>query len=103
MSSDKKVDIVGPEGNKNVRTFIFKDEDHTLGNSLRYILMREYVNNLLFFETFPIHRTYRIRLVSTYVPDLTLLSLPFVLRSAQSRRRFLRIYRSASDGTLYES
>eukprot|EP00939_MAST-03C_sp_MAST-3C-sp1_P000554 g554.t1 len=41
MSSDKKVDIVGPEGNKNVRTFIFKDEDHTLGNSLRYILMRD--------------------------------------------------------------
>ena len=32
--------ILGNAEDESARTFIFRDEDHTLGNSLRHVLMR---------------------------------------------------------------
>jgi DNA-directed RNA polymerase alpha subunit len=35
--------ILGDERNEAERTFIFRDEDHTLGNALRHVIMQECV------------------------------------------------------------
>ncbi|KAJ1455455.1 DNA-directed RNA polymerase [Pelagophyceae sp. CCMP2097] len=33
--------ILGDERNEAERTFIFRDEDHTLGNALRHVIMQD--------------------------------------------------------------
>ena len=33
--------ILGDDKNESERTFIFRDEDHTLGNALRHVIMQE--------------------------------------------------------------
>lgn len=41
MADDRSLRILGDPTNQAERTFIFRDEDHTLGNSLRHVLMKE--------------------------------------------------------------
>lgn len=42
----KKIKIIS-SSKKSCKTFVFTNEDHTLGNSLRYALMRKYVRELI--------------------------------------------------------
>ena len=37
---EESLRILGDAEDESARTFIFRDEDHTLGNSLRHVLMR---------------------------------------------------------------
>lgn len=38
QETEPKVEIIGTD--ETCLTFVFRDEDHTLGNALRYVLMR---------------------------------------------------------------
>ena len=40
---EESLRILGDAEDASARTFIFRDEDHTLGNSLRHVLMRQCV------------------------------------------------------------
>ncbi|KAJ8612535.1 hypothetical protein CTAYLR_003704 [Chrysophaeum taylorii] len=40
MADEKSLRILGQPDNERERTFIFRDEDHTLGNALRHVLMK---------------------------------------------------------------
>ncbi len=42
LNEVNKINIIS-SSKKSCKTFEFIDEDHTLGNSLRYALMRKYV------------------------------------------------------------
>jgi DNA-directed RNA polymerase subunit L len=43
MATAKKLDVHSATSDYS-KTYVFHDEDHTLGNSLRYVLMRKYVS-----------------------------------------------------------
>ena len=45
---------LGPSVSTHSRTYIFDGEDHTIGNSLRYVVMRKYV--LVSLECNPVRR-----------------------------------------------
>lgn len=42
MADAKKLDVHSATSDYS-KTYVFHEEDHTLGNSLRYVLMRKYV------------------------------------------------------------
>ena len=37
---DRELKILGSASDESARTFIFRNEDHTLGNALRHVLMQ---------------------------------------------------------------
>lgn len=47
MTDAKKLDVYSAT-NEYSKTYVFHEEDHTLGNALRYVLMRKYVPCSLF-------------------------------------------------------
>lgn len=47
MTDAKKLDVYSAT-NEYSKTYVFHEEDHTLGNALRYVLMRKYVLALRF-------------------------------------------------------
>lgn len=42
MTDAKKLDVYSATSEYS-KTYVFHEEDHTLGNALRYVLMRKYV------------------------------------------------------------
>lgn len=40
---EESLRILGDAEDASARTFVFRDEDHTLGNALRHVLMRQRV------------------------------------------------------------
>eukprot|EP01117_Protostelium_nocturnum_P012100 TRINITY_DN4433_c0_g1_i1.p1 TRINITY_DN4433_c0_g1~~TRINITY_DN4433_c0_g1_i1.p1 ORF type:complete len:110 (+),score=34.37 TRINITY_DN4433_c0_g1_i1:90-419(+) len=40
MEEKKKIEVVTAAGRLDSATFVIQDEDHTIGNSLRYMLMK---------------------------------------------------------------
>lgn len=48
FSNGLKIPTSGAEEDETCVTFVLHEEDHTLGNALRYTITKKYVNNFLY-------------------------------------------------------
>mmetsp|Transcript_21504 Transcript_21504/g.69218 ORF Transcript_21504/g.69218 Transcript_21504/m.69218 type:complete len:150 (+) Transcript_21504:82-531(+) len=75
QSLDRDLKLLGHPEDEAQRTFVFKDEDHTLGNSLRHVLMQDARTDFCGYSMpHPSEPVVHVRLQTTGEPAVTVMN-----------------------------